>query len=178
MSNLQGDVTIKRSPKLPGPLAAQPAANRRIQGVYSNGERSPSPPSPSPKATPTRWRTTTSDAILDAILRQGPAARAWPPRRCVTTGWWCSRRRSITQRAGGSPSRPRATPLKRIGYDNTEYGIDYAGRAVLVGLLRQAEQTISPRADQASDDHQHRRGRPGPDVRLRLRRDARAHARA
>ena len=41
-----------------------------------------SPPSPSPKATPTRWPTRSRDGVLDAILAQGPAgprrrARRW-----------------------------------------------------------------------------------------------------
>ena len=50
----------------------------------------------------------------------------------------------ITTNATSTTSRWRATPFKRIGYDNTEYGIDYKGCAVLVAYDKQA--TTSPRA--------------------------------
>ena len=66
--------------------------------------------------------------------------------------------------------------IKRIGYDNTEYGIDYKGCAVLVAYDKQSND-IAQGVDHASDDHLNTgRRRPGPDVRLRLRRNARADA--
>ena len=47
--------------------------------------------------------------------------------------------------------RSRATHIKRIGYDNTEYGIDYGLRGH--GLLRQTKQTLLQGVNHASDDH-------------------------
>src|SRR4029079_1707559 len=44
--------------------------------------------------------------------------------------------------------------IKRIGYDNTEYGIDYKGCAVLVAYDKQSND-IAQGVDQASDDHLH-----------------------
>ena len=42
--------------------------------------------------------------------------------------------------------------IKRIGYDNTEYGIDYKGCAVLVSYDKQSND-IAQGVDHASDDH-------------------------
>ncbi len=42
--------------------------------------------------------------------------------------------------------------IKRIGYDNTEYGIDYKGCAVMVCYDKQSND-IAQGVDQASDDH-------------------------
>ena len=42
--------------------------------------------------------------------------------------------------------------IKRIGYDNTEYGIDYKGCAVLVAYDKQSND-IAQGVDHASDDH-------------------------
>ncbi|MBS1171096.1 MAG: methionine adenosyltransferase [Burkholderiaceae bacterium] len=60
--------------------------------------------------------------------------RALPQRRCATPAWWCWLARS-----------PRVDyinvardTIKRIGYDNTEYGIDYKGCAVLVAYDKQS----------------------------------------
>ena len=61
--------------------------------------------------------------------------------------------------------------IKRIGYDNTEYGIDYKGLR-RAGRLRQSKSNdIAQGVDHAERrPPEHRRRRPGPDVRLRLRR--------
>jgi S-adenosylmethionine synthetase len=42
--------------------------------------------------------------------------------------------------------------IKRIGYDNTEYGIDYKGCAVMVCYDKQSND-IAQGVDHASDDH-------------------------
>ncbi|WP_284069922.1 S-adenosylmethionine synthetase N-terminal domain-containing protein, partial [Escherichia coli] len=42
--------------------------------------------------------------------------------------------------------------IKRIGYDNTEYGIDYKGCAVLVAYDKQSPD-IAQGVDRASDDY-------------------------
>ena len=42
--------------------------------------------------------------------------------------------------------------IKRIGYDNTDYGIDYRGCAVLVAYDKQSHD-IAQGVDRANDDH-------------------------
>jgi S-adenosylmethionine synthetase len=117
-----------------------------------------------------------SDAILDAIFTQDPRSRVAAETLCntglvVLAG-------EITTNAHVDYIQVARDTIKRIGYDNTEYGIDYKGCAVMV-CLRQAEQRHRPgRGPRQRRLPEHRRRRPGPDVRLRLRRDARAHARA
>ena len=117
-----------------------------------------------------------SDAILDAIFKQDPRSRVAAETLCntglvVLAG-------EITTNAHVDYIQVARDTIKRIGYDNTEYGIDYKGCAVMVAYDKQSND-IAQGVDQASDDHlEHRRRRPGPDVRLRLRRDARADARA
>ena len=115
-----------------------------------------------------------SDAILDAIFAQDPRSRVAAETLCntglvVLAG-------EITTNAHVDYIQVARDTIKRIGYDNTEYGIDYKGCAVH-GLLRQAEQRHRPgRRPRERRPPQHRRRRPGPDVRLRLRRDARPDA--
>ena len=112
-----------------------------------------------------------SDAILDAIFEQDPRSRVAAETLCntglvVLAG-------EITTNANVDYIQVARDTIKRIGYDNTEYGIDYKGCAVH-GLLRQAEQRHRPgRRPRQRRPPEPGRRRPGPDVRLRLRRDAR-----
>ncbi len=77
-----------------------------------------------------------SDAVLDAILEQDPAARVAAETLCntglvVLAG-------EITTSANVNYIDIARETIKRIGYDNTEYGIDYKGCAVLVAYDRQS----------------------------------------
>lgn len=77
-----------------------------------------------------------SDAVLDAILEQDPSARVAAETLCntglvVLAG-------EITTSANVNYIDIARDTIKRIGYDNTEYGIDYKGCAVLVAYDRQS----------------------------------------
>jgi S-adenosylmethionine synthetase len=90
-----------------------------------------------------------SDAILDAILEQDPYARVAAETLCntglvVLAG-------EITTTANVDYIHVARNTLKRIGYDNTEYGIDYKGCAVLVAYDKQSPD-IAQGVDRASDD--------------------------
>jgi S-adenosylmethionine synthetase len=77
-----------------------------------------------------------SDAILDAILEQDPRARVAAETLCntglvVLAG-------EITTTANVDYIKVARDTLKDIGYDNTDYGIDYKGCAVLVAYDKQS----------------------------------------
>jgi len=77
-----------------------------------------------------------SDAILDAILAQDPKARVAAETLCntglvVLAG-------EITTHANVDYIQVARETIKRIGYDNTDYGIDYKGCAVLVAYDKQS----------------------------------------
>src|SRR5476649_2115262 len=77
-----------------------------------------------------------SDAILDAILAQDPKARVAAETLCntglvVLAG-------EITTFANVDYIQVARETIKRIGYDNTEYGIDYKSCAVLVAYDKQS----------------------------------------
>ena len=77
-----------------------------------------------------------SDAILDAIFKQDPRSRVAAETLCntglvVLAG-------EITTSANVDYIQVARNTLKRIGYDNTEYGIDYKGCAVLVAYDKQS----------------------------------------
>jgi S-adenosylmethionine synthetase len=78
-----------------------------------------------------------SDAILDAIFKQDPRSRVAAETLCNT---------GLVVLAG------EITTNARIGYDNTEYGIDYKGCAVMVCYDKQSND-IAQGVDHASDDH-------------------------
>ena len=77
-----------------------------------------------------------SDAILDAIFTQDPNARVAAETLCntglvVLAG-------EITTTANVDYIQVARETIKRIGYDNTDYGIDYKGCAVLVAYDKQS----------------------------------------
>jgi S-adenosylmethionine synthetase len=91
-----------------------------------------------------------SDAILDAVLAQDPRSRVAAETLCntglvVLAG-------EITTNSHVDYIQVARDTIKRIGYDNTEYGIDYRGCAVLVAYDKQSND-IAQGVDQASDDH-------------------------
>ncbi len=91
-----------------------------------------------------------SDAILDAIFKQDPRSRVAAETLCntglvVLAG-------EITTNAHVDYIQVARDTIKRIGYDNTEYGIDYKGCAVLVAYDKQSND-IAQGVDHASDDH-------------------------
>ncbi len=77
-----------------------------------------------------------SDAILDAILAQDPKARVAAETLCntglvVLAG-------EITTHANVDYIHVARETIKRIGYDNTDFGIDYRGCAVMVCYDKQS----------------------------------------
>ena len=90
-----------------------------------------------------------SDAVLDAILAQDPRSRVAAETLCntglvVMAG-------EITTNANVDYIQVARDTIKRIGYDNTEYGIDYKGCAVLVAYDKQSPD-IKQGVDAAQDD--------------------------
>jgi S-adenosylmethionine synthetase len=91
-----------------------------------------------------------SDAILDAILAQDKHSRVAAETLCntglvVLAG-------EITTNANVDYIQVARNTIKRIGYDNTEYGIDYKGCAVLVAYDKQSPD-IAQGVNQAYDDN-------------------------
>ncbi len=90
-----------------------------------------------------------SDAILDAILSQDKHSRVAAETLCntglvVLAG-------EITTTANVDYIQIARNTIKRIGYDNTEYGIDYKGCAVLVAYDKQSPD-IAQGVNKAYDD--------------------------
>jgi S-adenosylmethionine synthetase len=90
-----------------------------------------------------------SDSVLDAILAQDPRSRVAAETLCntglvVLAG-------EITTNAHVDYTQVARDAIKRIGYDNTEYGIDYRGCAVLVAYDKQSPD-IAQGVDHAQDD--------------------------
>ena len=90
-----------------------------------------------------------SDSILDAILAQDPTARVAAETLCntglvVLAG-------EITTNANVDYIQVARNTLHEIGYDNTAYGIDYKGCAVLVAYDKQSPD-IAQGVDKAHDD--------------------------
>jgi len=91
-----------------------------------------------------------SDAILDAIFAQDPQSRVAAETLCntglvVLAG-------EITTRANVDYIQVARDTIKSIGYDNTEYGIDYKGCAVLVAYDKQSPD-IAQGVDRAHDNN-------------------------
>jgi S-adenosylmethionine synthetase len=90
-----------------------------------------------------------SDSILDAILAQDPTARVGAETLCntglvVLAG-------EITTHANVDYIQVARNTLREIGYDNTAYGIDYKGCAVLVAYDKQSPD-IAQGVNNAHDD--------------------------
>jgi len=77
-----------------------------------------------------------SDGILDALLTQDPHARV-AAETLVTTGLVVLAGEITAHASVDYPSVAREV-IKRIGYDNSDYGIDYKGCAVMVCYDRQS----------------------------------------
>jgi S-adenosylmethionine synthetase len=77
-----------------------------------------------------------SDAVLDAILSQDRYSRV-AAETLVNTGLVVMAG-EITTRATVDYQQVARDTIKRIGYDNTDYGIDYRGCAVLVAYDKQS----------------------------------------
>ena len=91
-----------------------------------------------------------SDAILDAIFTQDPRSRV--AAETLTNTGLVVLAGEITTNAHVDYIQVARDTIKRIGYDNTEYGIDYKGCAVLVAYDKQSND-IAQGVDHASDDH-------------------------
>src|SRR3569832_110212 len=91
-----------------------------------------------------------SDAILDAIFAQDPRSRV--AAETLTNTGLVVLAGEITTNAHVDYIQVARDTIKRIGYDNTEYGIDYKGCAVLVAYDKQSND-IAQGVDHASDDH-------------------------
>ena len=90
-----------------------------------------------------------SDSVLDAILAQDPKGRVAAETLCSTGLVMMAG--EITTSADVNYAQVARDAIKRIGYDNTEYGIDYRGCAVLVAYGKQSPD-IKQGVDHAQDD--------------------------
>ena len=78
-----------------------------------------------------------SDAVLDAILAKDPRARV-AAETLVTTGLVVMAGEITTSATDIDFQQVARDTIKGIGYDNTEYGIDYKGCAVMVCYDKQS----------------------------------------
>jgi S-adenosylmethionine synthetase len=95
------------------------------------------PQNPFLKDTPIKVADQISDAILDAVFKQDPYSRVAAETLCntglvVLAG-------EITTGANVDYIQVARDTIKRIGYDNTDYGIDYRGCAVMVCYDKQSQ---------------------------------------
>ena len=91
-----------------------------------------------------------SDAILDAIFEQDPLSRV--AAETLTNTGLVVLAGEITTNAHVDYIQVARDTIQRIGYDNTEYGIDYKGCAVMVCYDKQSND-IAQGVDRASDDY-------------------------
>jgi S-adenosylmethionine synthetase len=91
-----------------------------------------------------------SDAILDAIFKQDPRSRV--AAETLTNTGLVVLAGEITTNAHVDYIQVARDTIQRIGYDNTEYGIDYKGCAVLVCYDKQYND-IAQGVNHASDVH-------------------------
>ena len=90
-----------------------------------------------------------SDAILDAILEQDPTARV--AAETLTNTGLVVLAGEISTTANVDYIKVARDTIRYIGYDNTDYGIDYKGCAVLAAYDKQSPD-IAQGVDGASDD--------------------------
>lgn len=90
-----------------------------------------------------------SDSILDAILEQDPTARV-AAETLANTGLIVLAG-EITTTANVDYIKVAREAIKRIGYDNGDYGIDYKSCAVMVAYDKQSPD-IAQGVDNANDD--------------------------
>jgi len=91
-----------------------------------------------------------SDSILDAILEQDPVSRV--AAETLTNTGLVVLAGEITTQANVDYIQVARDTIRRIGYDDTDYGIDYKGCAVLVAYDKQSND-IAQGVDRASDDY-------------------------
>ncbi|ABE48465.1 MULTISPECIES: methionine adenosyltransferase [Methylobacillus] len=90
-----------------------------------------------------------SDSILDAILEQDPTARV--AAETLTNTGLVVLAGEITTTANVDYIKIARDTIKRIGYDNADYGIDYKSCAVLVAYDKQSPD-IAQGVNNANDD--------------------------
>ncbi|WP_089375391.1 methionine adenosyltransferase [Methylobacillus rhizosphaerae] len=90
-----------------------------------------------------------SDSILDAILEQDPTARV--AAETLTNTGLVVLAGEITTTANVDYIKVARDTIKRIGYDNADYGIDHKSCAVLVAYDKQSPD-IAQGVDNANDD--------------------------
>ncbi|MDR5170211.1 methionine adenosyltransferase [Methylobacillus flagellatus] len=90
-----------------------------------------------------------SDSILDAILEQDPTARV--AAETLTNTGLVVLAGEITTSANVDYIKIARDTIKRIGYDNADYGIDHKSCAVLVAYDKQSPD-IAQGVDNANDD--------------------------
>ena len=112
-----------------------------------------------------------ADAVLDAILAKDPDAHV-ACECCATTGMVLVMG-EITTSAYVPIDQIARNKIVEIGYDRAKYGFDGQSCAVLVSV---DEQSPDIAMGVKRGDENMGAGRPGHDVRLCLRRDARIHA--
>ena len=125
-----------------------------------------------------------SDGVLDAVLTDDPLGRV-ACETLITTGQVMVAGEISTSTYVDIPSIVRAT-IRRIGYTRAKYGFDAETCGVSVALDEQSPdiaQGVNTAYEKRAGGARRRlrpagRRRPGPDVRLRHRRDARADAAA
>ncbi|MBC7216216.1 MAG: methionine adenosyltransferase [Burkholderiaceae bacterium] len=91
-----------------------------------------------------------SDAILDALLAQDPRSRV--AAETLTNTGLVVLAGEISTNAHVDYIQVARDTIRRIGYDDTEFGIDYKGCAVLVAYDKQSND-IAQGVDHASDDY-------------------------
>jgi S-adenosylmethionine synthetase len=91
-----------------------------------------------------------ADAILDAIFREDPRSRV--AAETLTNTGLVVLAGEITTNAHVDYIQVARDTIKRIGYDNTDYGIDYRGCAVMVCYDKQSPD-IAAAVDHASDEY-------------------------